>query len=257
MTSKAHSTSATDPLVLEVDDATRLFGEVVALDHVSISARAGEFLTFLGPSGSGKTTLLRIIAGLDEPTAIRTLKIGGEDVRFLAANKRNVTTVFQHYGLFPNMSVGENVGFGLMVKRAPENERRRRSHELLELMRLPGVYDRRIHQLSAGQRQRVALARALAPQPKILLLDEHLAALDERLRHDMQVELKELQANLGTTFIYVTHSQEEALTMSDRVAVLNQGRIVQNDAPSVVFNRPSNCFVADFKIGRASCRERV
>ena len=232
--------------ILEVRDASRRFGQVTALDSVSLTVPRGQFVTLLGPSGSGKTTLLRIIAGLEEPSDIAQLHIAGVDVRGIPANHRNVATVFQHYGLFPHMSVGENIEYGLRVRRRPAEERRRRAQEALELMRLPGMYDRRVYQLSGGERQRIALARALVTEPEILLLDEPLGALDERLRQDMQVELLRLQRTLGTTFILVTHSQEEALTMSERVVLLHHGRIVQDGTPQELFENPAERFVADF-----------
>lgn len=232
--------------ILVVREASRQFGNVLALDRVSLIVQRGQFVTLLGPSGSGKTTLLRIIAGLEEPTEIAELRIAGLDVRGVPANHRNVATVFQHYGLFPHMSVGENIEYGLKVRRRPAEERRRRAMEALELVRLPDKYGRRIHQLSGGERQRVALARALVTEPDILLLDEPLGSLDERLRRDMQVELLRLQQSLDTTFILVTHSQEEALTMSGRIVLLNHGRVVQDDLPQDLFDRPQSSFTADF-----------
>ena len=240
------NTEPTHTPILEVRDASRRFGQVTALDSVSLTVRRGQFVTLLGPSGSGKTTLLRIIGGLEEPTEIAQLLIAGADVRGIPANHRNVATVFQHYGLFPHMSVGENIEYGLRVRRRPADERRRRALEALELMRLPGMYDRRVYQLSGGERQRIALARALVTEPEILLLDEPLGALDERLRQDMQVELLRLQRTLGTTFILVTHSQEEALTMSERIVLLHHGRIVQDGTPQEIFEAPAERFVADF-----------
>ena len=234
------------PPILELVDTSHRYGDVVALKQVSLTAWPGEFLTLLGPSGSGKTTLLRIIAGLETPSSIEALRIAGSDVRGVAANHRNVATVFQHFALFPHMSVGENVEYGLRVRNRPPEERRQRALEALESVRLPNMYERRIHQLSGGERQRVALARALVTQPAILLLDEPLGALDEKLRLEMQVELSELQQRLGTTFIHVTHSQEEALTMSDRVVLLRQGRIEQEGPPRELFERPATRFVADF-----------
>lgn len=238
--------SETGTPILVMRDATRRFGSVVALDRVSLSVPQGSFVTLLGPSGSGKTTLLRIIGGLEAPTEIAELRIHGFDVRNVPANHRNVATVFQHYGLFPHMSVGENVEYGLLVRKRPPEERRRRAKEALELVRLPDKYGRRVHQLSGGERQRVALARALVTEPEILLLDEPLGALDERLRRDMQVELLRLQRTLGTTFIQVTHSQEEALTMSERIVLLNRGRIVQDGVPQELFDQPRSRFVAEF-----------
>jgi ABC-type Fe3+/spermidine/putrescine transport system ATPase subunit len=241
----ARRTTADAP-ILEVVHATHRYGEVTALDDVSITARRGEFLTLLGESGSGKTTLLRIIAGLERPTAIRSITIDGTDATLLPANRRNTTTVFQHYALFPHMSVGENIEYGLRVRGLAKEERRKRAENSLELVRLPGLYDRRVHQLSGGQKQRVALARALVTEPAILLLDEPLGALDEKLRIDMQVELKELHERLGLTFVYVTHSQEEALTMSDRILLMRLGRIVQEGPPNEIFDRPASRFVAEF-----------
>lgn len=243
MTAKNQSDSAP---ILEVSNAVRYFDDVVALDHVSIKARPREFLTLLGPSGSGKTTLLRIIGGFETPTSIDRLRIAGEDVLEVPANHRNVATVFQHYGLFPHMSVGENVEYGLRVRGQAKEQRRERSTRALEMVRLGHTYDRRIHQLSGGERQRIALARAIVTEPAILLLDEPLGALDEKLRQDMQVELHNLQRELGTTFIHVTHSQEEALTMSDRVILMNQGHVEQLGSPQELFERPKTRFVADF-----------
>ena len=235
-----------EPLALEVVDASHSYGDVAALRHASVNALPGEFLTLLGPSGSGKTTLLRIIAGLETPSAIDTLRIAGVNVRGVAAHQRNCATVFQHFALFPHMSVGENVEYGLRVRNRPSDERRQRALEALDLVRLPGKYDRRVHQLSGGERQRVALARALVTEPAILLLDEPLGALDEKLRMEMQVELSELQRRLGATFIHVTHSQEEALTMSDRVILMRDGQIEQQGPPRELFERPRTHFVADF-----------
>jgi ABC-type Fe3+/spermidine/putrescine transport system ATPase subunit len=237
---------ATAASILELRDASRQFGPVVALDRVSLVVPRGQFVTLLGPSGSGKTTLLRIIAGLETPNSIAALRIAGVDVRGIPANHRNVATVFQHYGLFPHMSVGENIEYGLRIRGWPADKRRNRALEALELVRLPDKYARRVHQLSGGERQRVALARALVTEPEILLLDEPLGALDERLRQDMQVELLRLQQQLGMTFILVTHSQEEALTMSGRVVLLNRGRIVQDGPPQALFETPARRFVADF-----------
>jgi spermidine/putrescine transport system ATP-binding protein len=241
----ASNNRSADP-ILVVRDATRRFGNLVALDRVSLTVPRGDFVTLLGPSGSGKTTLLRIVAGLETPSDVAELSISGQDVRGIPANHRNVATVFQHYGLFPHMSVGENIEYGLLVRKRPAEERRRRAKEALEMVRLPDKYDRRVHQLSGGERQRIALARALVTEPDILLLDEPLGALDERLRRDMQVELLRLQKSLGTTFILVTHSQEEALTMSGRIVLLNHGRIVQDGSPQDLFDRPQSRFVADF-----------
>ena len=232
--------------ILQVEHATHHFGDVVALDDVSITARRGEFLTLLGESGSGKTTLLRIVAGLESPTRIARIAIDGEDVSAIPASRRNCTTVFQHYALFPHMSVGQNVEYGLRVRGIDKDQRRQRAEDTLALVRLLDKYGRRVHQLSGGERQRVALARALVTEPAILLLDEPLGALDEKLRVDMQVELLDLHEKLGLTFIYVTHSQEEALTMSDRIILMRSGRIVQEGPPTDLFDRPATRFVADF-----------
>lgn len=240
------TSGAREAPILEVIGATHRFGEVLALDNVTLRARRGEFLTLLGESGSGKTTLLRITAGLERPTQVERISIDGEDVTHIPANKRNCTTVFQHYALFPHMSVGQNIEYGLRLRGQSKGERRKNAERALDLTRLAGLYDRRVHQLSGGQRQRVALARAIVTEPAILLLDEPLGALDEKLRVDMQVELKDLHERLGITFIYVTHSQEEALTMSDRIILMQYGDIVQEGPPTDLFDRPLNQFVADF-----------
>jgi len=232
--------------VLELHNATHRFGTVIAVDNVSITAEQGEFLTILGESGSGKTTLLRIVSGLETPSELGTLRIAGEDVSKTPASDRDCTTVFQHFALFPHMTVGENVGYGLKVRGVALGDRDQRSREVLDLVRLGDKFDRRIHQLSGGERQRVALARALVTRPAILLLDEPLGALDEKLRVDMQVELLELHKKLGMAFIYITHSQEEALTMSDRVILMRRGRIVQEGAPRDLFDRPESRFAAEF-----------
>jgi spermidine/putrescine transport system ATP-binding protein len=232
--------------ILELRNVVHKYGDVTAVDDVSIIARQGEFLTLLGESGSGKTTLLRVISGLETPTSIGEIRINGEDVALTPASDRNCTTVFQHYALFPHMSVGENVEYGLRVRRVRPVERRRRAIEALELVRLADKYERRVHQLSGGERQRISLARALVTEPSILLLDEPLGALDEKLRLGMQVELLELHKKLGMTFIYVTHSQEEALTMSDRVILMRNGKIVQEGPPQALFGLPNSRFVADF-----------
>ena len=233
-------------IILEIQNVTRQFGSVTALSDVSLSVARGQFVTLLGPSGSGKTTLLRIVGGLEQPTSAKELSINGRDMRGIPANHRNVATVFQHYGLFPHMSVGQNVEYGLRVRGRPPMERRQRGTEALDLVRLPDKYTRRIHQLSGGERQRVALARALVTEPDILLLDEPLGALDEKLRQEMQIELLRIHRELRTTFILVTHSQEEALTMSDRIVLLNRGRIEQDGSPQDLFERPASLFVAQF-----------
>ena len=232
--------------MLEVQDVVHRYGPVLALDHVSITAVRGEFLTILGESGSGKTTMLRVISGLERPQSVGALRIGGEDVVNLPAAQRNCTTVFQSYALFPHMSVEENVGYGLKIRGVPMDQRRRQVEEALSLVRLKQKSSRRIGQLSGGERQRVALARAIVTRPSLLLLDEPLGALDERLRYDMQTELVELHKTLGMTFIYITHSQEEALTMSDRILLMRQGRVEQAGRPEALFDRPVSRFAAAF-----------
>ena len=234
-------------LMLEVVDAVHAYGPVVALDHVSLEARRGEFLTILGESGSGKTTLLRVISGLERPTSVERLAIDGIDVADKPAAQRNCTTVFQSYALFPHMSVAENVGYGLEgARRAARGDAPRASPQALALVRLPARRDRRISQLSGGERQRVALARALVTRPAVLLLDEPLGALDEKLRMEMQSELVDIQRSLGVTFVYITHSQEEALTMSDRVILMRAGRIEQSGTPVELFDQPVSRFAAEF-----------
>jgi spermidine/putrescine transport system ATP-binding protein len=231
---------------LSIRHLTHRFGQQVALDDVSLDVASGEFLTILGPSGSGKTTLLRVIGGFEQGSEAERLLIAGEDMRGLPPNLRPVTTVFQHYALFPHMSVVKNVEYGLKLRGVPPQTRTQRAEEALSLVRLAGKSHRRISELSGGERQRVALARALVVQPAILLLDEPMGALDEKLRHDMQIEIRDLQRSTGTTFIQVTHSQEEALTMSNRVAVMNRGRIEQVGPPQAIFDRPATRFVAEF-----------
>jgi putative spermidine/putrescine transport system ATP-binding protein len=224
---------------------TKRFGEIVAVDDVDLEVRNGEFFSMLGPSGSGKTTCLRMIAGFEQPTEGRVL-LGARDVSDLPPFARDVNTVFQDYALFPHMTVAENVGYGLMVRKAPKAERRDRVAEALAMVQLEAFGDRKPSQLSGGQRQRVALARALVLRPKVLLLDEPLGALDLKLRQAMQVELKEIQQRVGLTFVYVTHDQEEALTMSDRLAVFNHGRVEQVGTPAEVYETPATGFVAGF-----------
>jgi putative spermidine/putrescine transport system ATP-binding protein len=221
------------------------FGEVRAVDDLDLDIADGEFFSMLGPSGSGKTTVLRLIAGFEEPTAGRIL-LGDEDVTRRPPFARDVNTVFQDYAIFPHMSVRQNVEYGLRVKKVGKAERRRRAEEALATVRLEGYADRRPHQLSGGQRQRVALARALVNRPQVLLLDEPLGALDLQLRREMQIELKEIQREVGITFVFVTHDQEEALTMSDRIAVFNEGRIEQLATPVELYDRPASAFVAGF-----------
>jgi putative spermidine/putrescine transport system ATP-binding protein len=223
----------------------KTFGPVTAVDGIDLDVAEGEFFSMLGPSGSGKTTVLRMIAGFEEPTEGRIL-LGGADVTGRPPFARDVNTVFQDYALFPHMSVLQNVEYGLRVKRVERRLRRPRALEALETVRLSGFEDRRPHQLSGGQRQRVALARALVNRPKVLLLDEPLGALDLKLRREMQLELKALQRDVGITFVFVTHDQEEALTMSDRIAVFSDGRIEQVAAPAELYEHPATAFVAGF-----------
>ncbi|MET9179078.1 ABC transporter ATP-binding protein [Kitasatospora aureofaciens] len=220
-------------------------GRVRAVDGVDLEIGEGEFFAMLGPSGSGKTTVLRMIAGFERPTVGRVL-LGGVDVTALPPFDRDVNTVFQDYALFPHMSIEQNVGYGLMVRRVPKAERAERVRAALAMVRLEGFERRRPAQLSGGQRQRVALARALVNRPKVLLLDEPLGALDLKLRHEMQAELKRIQREVGITFVFVTHDQDEALTMSDRVAVFNAGRIEQVGSPAEVYEHPATAFVAGF-----------
>jgi putative spermidine/putrescine transport system ATP-binding protein len=221
------------------------YGDVAAVDGVDLEIRAGEFFTLLGPSGSGKTTTLRLIAGFERPDEGR-VELGGADVTDRPPYARDVNTVFQDYALFPHMTVAANVAYGLRVKGVAKGERNARVQDILQRMRLPGLGGRKPSQLSGGQRQRVALARALVNRPEVLLLDEPLGALDLKLRQEMQLFLKSLQQALGITFVYVTHDQDEALTMSDRLAVFNQGQIEQIGAPAEVYERPANAFVAGF-----------
>ncbi len=230
---------------IQFHSVVRHFGSVKAVDGVDLAIAHGEFFAMLGPSGSGKTTCLRMIAGFDHPTSGR-IELYGKDVTSLAPYERDVNTVFQDYALFPHMTVADNIGYGLMIRKVDAAERRRRVDEMLELVRLPGFGARKPGQLSGGQRQRVALARALINHPKVLLLDEPLGALDLKLRQEMQVELKAIQQRVGITFVFVTHDQEEALTMSDRLAVFNHGRIEQVGSPAEIYERPATAFVAGF-----------
>jgi putative spermidine/putrescine transport system ATP-binding protein len=230
---------------VRLEGIRKVFGDQVAVDSVDLDVYEGEFFSFLGPSGSGKTTCLRMIAGFEEPTEGRIL-LEGTDVSRLPPYERDVNTVFQDYALFPHMTVEGNVEYGLKVKGAPRSERRQRVADALRMVRLEGFGGRRPQELSGGQRQRVALARALVNEPKVLLLDEPLGALDFKLRQEMQIELLSIQERVGLTFIYVTHDQEEALTMSDRLAVMNRGRIEQVGTPADVYERPATRFVAGF-----------
>jgi len=234
-----------DEYAVELRDVVKRFNVVTAVNHVSLQIKDGEFFSLLGPSGCGKTTTLRLIAGFEMPTSGEIL-IGGEPQGYLPAYQRPVNTVFQHYALFPHMSVFKNVAFGLEMKKVSREETRRRVMEVLDMVHLKDMANRRPKQLSGGQQQRIALARALVNQPKVLLLDEPLGALDLKLRKAMQVELKALQLRVGITFIYVTHDQEEALTMSDRIAVMDQGQLLQVDTAQNVYETPHTRFVSDF-----------
>ena len=239
---------------VRVEQARKTYGDVVAVDGVDLTVAEGEFFTLLGPSGSGKTTTLRMIAGFEQPDSGRIV-LGGEDITRRPPYARDVNTVFQDYALFPHMTVADNVGYGLKVKGVARGTRNERVAEVLRMVRLEDYGPRKPVQLSGGQRQRVALARSIVNGPKVLLLDEPLGALDLKLRQEMQVFLKALQGDLGMTFIYVTHDQEEALTMSDHLAVFNHGRIEQIGAPAEVYERPATEFVAGF-VGTSNVLER-
>lgn len=230
---------------VELRDVTKKFGDFVAVDQVNIKINEGEFFSLLGPSGCGKTTSLRMIAGFEQPTSGQ-IYLHGQGVAGIPAYKRPVNTVFQNYALFPHMTVAQNVAFGLEMKKVEKNEIKRRVGEALDLVQLGSMENRKPKQLSGGQQQRVALARALVNRPRVLLLDEPLGALDLKLRKAMQFELKQIQSEVGITFIYVTHDQEEALTMSDRIAVMNEGEVQQIGAPRDIYEHPNNRFVADF-----------
>ncbi|HYL06968.1 MAG TPA: ABC transporter ATP-binding protein [Candidatus Udaeobacter sp.] len=235
----------TEPLALRLLAVRKNYGRVSAVAGVDLSVSEGEFFTLLGPSGSGKTTLLRMIAGFERPDSGR-IELGGRDVTSLPPYARQTNTVFQDYALFPHMTVGQNIEYGLRIKRVPSAERRKRVDRALGMVRLSGLGDRKPNQLSGGQRQRVALARAVINEPEVLLLDEPLGALDLKLRQEMQIELKQIQKEVGITFVYVTHDQEEALTMSDRLAVMSNGQIEQIGTPVEVYERPATEFVAGF-----------
>jgi len=236
--------------ILSLQNVHKTFGATEALAGISLDVCAGEFLTLLGPSGCGKTTTLRIIAGLEAPDGGRVI-LQGSDVTGWEPNRRNVNTVFQSYALFPHMNVAQNIGYGLRIRKAAKAEIARRVAEMLELVQLPGFGDRMPNQLSGGQRQRVAIARAVVNDPAVLLLDEPLGALDLQLRRQMQTELKSLQKRLGMTFIYITHDQEEALNMSDRIGIMNAGRILQLGTPDDIYERPETRFAAEF-IGQSN-----
>ncbi|GGX78512.1 ABC transporter ATP-binding protein [Vogesella alkaliphila] len=237
-------------IAVQFQQVSRHYDSVRAVDDISLDIAEGEFFSMLGPSGSGKTTSLRLIAGFEQPSS-GSLRIFGQEAAGLPPNLRAVNTVFQDYALFPHMNVLDNVAYGLMLKGVTKSERHRRAEEMLEMVKLGQYGSRRPSALSGGQRQRVALARALILQPRVLLLDEPLGALDLKLREQMQTELKTLQRQLGITFVFVTHDQGEAMSMSDRVAVFNKGRIEQVAAPQVLYNQPATAFVADF-VGAAN-----
>jgi putative spermidine/putrescine transport system ATP-binding protein len=245
---------ATAPPDVRLSSLRKSFGDVAAVDGVDLDVAAGEFFTLLGPSGSGKTTTLRLIAGFERPDAGR-IELAGEDVTDRPPNQRDVNTVFQDYALFPHMSVADNVAYGLRVRKIAKAERAERVAEALRMVQLEGFGDRRPVQLSGGQRQRVALARAIINRPRVLLLDEPLGALDLKLRQQMQIELKGIQDQVGITFVYVTHDQDEALAMSDRIAVFTDGRIEQVAPPADLYERPATSFVAGF-VGTSNTLER-
>jgi spermidine/putrescine transport system ATP-binding protein len=233
------------PGEIKLEGLTKAFGEHVAVAGIDLDMPAGEFFTLLGPSGCGKTTTLRMIAGFEQPTSGRIM-LDGSDVARVPPHRRNVNTVFQSYALFPHLDVAKNVAFGLKYQKVDKSERAKRVRQALELVNLTEFAHRKADQLSGGQQQRVALARALVLQPRVLLLDEPLGALDAKLRKNLQVELKALQAELGITFVFVTHDQEEALTMSDRIAVMNEGLVEQAASPRSIYEEPTTVFVADF-----------
>jgi putative spermidine/putrescine transport system ATP-binding protein len=230
---------------LEIENLKKTFGGQTGVQHFDIAVERGEFISFLGPSGCGKTTTLRMVAGFEQPSA-GSIRIDGRDVVGLRPNQRNIGMVFQSYALFPNMTVAQNVAFGLKIAKRPEAEIRPRVAEMLQMIKLPHLGDRFPYQLSGGQQQRVALARALAGKPQLLLLDEPLSALDAKIRASLRSEIRDLQRNLGITTIYVTHDQEEALAMSDRIVVMSEGRIEQLGTPFEIYNRPRTRFVASF-----------
>ncbi len=237
--------AASEEVDVRLSGVRKVYGEVVAVDHVDLDIRRGEFFTLLGASGSGKTTCLRMIAGFERPDE-GAVSLGGREVTALPPAERDVNTVFQDYALFPHMRVADNVAYGLMVKKVPRSERGDRVAEALAMVRLEGFGERRPSQLSGGQRQRVALARALVNRPRVLLLDEPLGALDLKLRQQLQVELKTIQHEVGITFVYVTHDQDEALSMSDRIAVMEAGRVLQVGSPQAVYDEPDSRYVAGF-----------
>ena len=231
--------------LIELVDIVKIFGEHTALDNINLYIRQNEFVTLLGPSGCGKTTTLRIVGGFEQPTSGK-LFFNGENLLNTPPHKRNLNTVFQKYALFPHMSVAENIAFGLKIKKTPKADIPGKIKTMLKMVNLEGFEGRNVTSLSGGQQQRVAIARALVNEPQVLLLDEPLGALDLKLRKEMQVELKSMQQSLGITFVYVTHDQEEALTMSDTIVVMNEGKILQIGTPEDIYNEPQNAFVANF-----------
>ena len=239
-----------DNNIIELKSINKKYGDNTVLDNLSLNIKSNEFLTLLGPSGCGKTTTLKIIAGFENADSGEVL-FNGEDISDLAPNKRQLNTVFQKYALFPHMNVYENIAFGLKIKKLAKEEIDKKVKEMLKMVSLSGFEKRKIDSLSGGQQQRIAIARALVNEPKVLLLDEPLGALDLKLRKEMQLELKNIQQKLGITFIFVTHDQEEALTMSDTIVVMNNGVIQQQGSPEDIYNEPANAFVADF-IGEKS-----
>ena len=244
-----------DNVIIKLQNISKKFEDDVILDNINLSIKDKEFMTFLGPSGCGKTTTLRIIAGFLESDSGQVL-FEGKDINNLPPHKRQVNTIFQRYALFPHLNVYDNIAFGLRIKKMKEKDISKKVHEMLELVNLKGFQKRNIASLSGGQQQRVAIARALAVEPRVLLLDEPLGALDLKLRKDMQVELKNIQKRMGITFIYVTHDQQEALSMSDTIVVMNDGKIQQIGTPIDIYNEPKNAFVADF-IGESNILDGV
>ncbi|MBR6423470.1 MAG: spermidine/putrescine ABC transporter ATP-binding protein, partial [Bacteroidales bacterium] len=232
-------------IIISLDHITKSFGDKKVLDDISLSIKRGEFVTFLGPSGCGKTTTLRLIAGFGKPDE-GTVTMEGKVINDIPPYQRQLNTVFQRYALFPHLDVYDNVAFGLKLQKVPAEEIKKRVKKVLKLVSMSDYEDRDVESLSGGQQQRVAIARALINQPRVLLLDEPLAALDLKMRKDMQIELKEMHKKLGITFIYVTHDQEEALTLSDTIVVMNEGKIQQIGTPIDIYNEPVNAFVADF-----------
>lgn len=231
--------------IIEINNVSKFFGEKTALDHINLSIRKGEFVTILGPSGCGKTTLLRLIAGF-QTASEGTISIAGKEITQTPPHKRPVNTVFQKYALFPHLNVYDNIAFGLKLKKLPQSEMTKRVKDALKMVSMTGYEFRDVDSLSGGQQQRVAIARAIVNEPEVLLLDEPLAALDLKMRKDMQMELKEMHSRLGITFVYVTHDQEEALTLSDTIVVMSEGKIQQIGTPTDIYNEPTNSFVADF-----------